>query len=82
MREKRESLKNNRTSKKGRENNQMNMLKENPLFQNIDQLDDTKTKNLIETMASKISNDPKQKKNIKKQMENLINKMKESDDDI
>ena len=52
--------------------------KENQLFQNINNMDSTETKKIIENMASKMSNDPKQKKNIKNQMENLIDKMKDS----
>ena len=85
LRDKRNALKNNRLGKKYREENQIKALKENPLFQNINggnanganDANDTDIKNTIENMASKMSNDPKQKKNIKKQMSNLIEKMKE-----
>lgn len=83
LRDKRNALKNNRLGKKYQEENQIKALKENPLFQNINGgnlngANDSDIKNTIESMASKMSNDPKQKKNIKKQMNHLIEKMKES----
>jgi len=79
LRDKRNALKNNRLGKKYQEENQIKALKENPLFQNINggYANDSDIKNTIESMASKMSNDPKQKKNIKKQMNHLIEKMKE-----
>jgi hypothetical protein len=79
LRDKRNALKNNRLGKKYQEENQIKALKENPLFQNINggNANDSDIKNTIESMASKMSNDPKQKKNIKKQMNHLIEKMKE-----
>ena len=80
LRDKRNALKNNRLGKIYQEKNQIKALKENPLFQNINggNANDTDIKNTIESMASNMSNDPKQKKNIKKQMNHLIEKMKES----
>jgi predicted outer membrane protein len=83
LRDKRNALKNNRLGKKYQEDNQIKTLKENPLFQNmnggnLNGANDADIKNTIESMASKMSNDPKQKKNIKKQMNHLIEKMKES----
>lgn len=77
LREKRNSLRNNRLGKRYKEDNQIKTLKENPLFQNLNgNFDSPEIKMAIENMASKMSNDPKQKKNIKKQMENLLEKMK------
>lgn len=74
LRAKTNNLRNNRMSKEIRENNQINNLKENPMFQNINNGEDTKK--IIETMASSMSKDSKQKKNIKKQIEKLVDKMK------
>jgi hypothetical protein len=74
LRAKTNNLRNNRMSKEIRENNQINSLKENPMFQNINNVEDTKK--IIETMASSMSKDSKQKKNIKKQIEKLVDKMK------
>ena len=68
------SRSNNRLKKDLRQQNQINMLKENPMFQNMGNTADMK--NVIDNMASKMSNDPRQKKNIKKQMEELVEKMK------
>ena len=70
------SRNNNRLSKDLKQQNQIQMLKENPMFQNIGNTPDMK--NVIDNMANKLSTDPKQKKNIKKQMEELVEKMKDS----
>jgi len=77
LRAKTNSLKNNRMSKNIKEENQMKSLKENPMFKNIDQ-DNVNMKDIIETMSNKMCADPKQKKNIKKQMEKLVEKMKDT----
>ena len=77
LRAKTNSLKNNRMSKNIKEENQMKSLKENPMFKNVDP-NSVDMKNMIESMANKMCADPKQKKNIKKQMEKLVEKMKDN----
>jgi hypothetical protein len=77
LRQKTNNMRNNRSGKILREQNQINSLKENPLFQNIGNGNEDEIKKVIETMASSFSKDPKQKKNIKKQMEKLVEKIKE-----
>lgn len=73
LRDKTNNMRNCRMSKSLREEQQIKTLKENPAFQNNGSNDDVK--NMIEKMASNMAHDPKQKKNLKKQMENLIGKM-------
>lgn len=54
------------------------MLKENPLLKNLgnlDSLNSPEAKTIIDNMASKMCNNSKQKKAIKKQMEKLIGKI-------
>lgn len=77
LRAKTNSLKGNRMSKQEREKNQINELKKNPMFQNAGLAggNNDDIKNMIDAYASKMTNDPKQKKNIKKQMDSLIEKM-------
>ncbi len=77
LRAKTNSLKSNRISKQEREQNQINELKTNPMFQNagLNGGNNDEIKNMIDAYASKMTTDPKQKKNIKKQMDNLIQKM-------
>jgi len=75
LREKTNVLKGNRTSKELREKNQINELKQNPLFQTGGNVNPEDIKNMIEAYSSKMTKDTKQKKNIKKQMNNLIEKM-------
>lgn len=58
-----------------KEDNQINMLKNNPLFKNIENADKESIKKIIDTVAGGMTNDSKQKKNIKKQVEKLIDKM-------
>jgi alpha-galactosidase/6-phospho-beta-glucosidase family protein len=71
-----------RMSKEMKEKAQINSLKENPMFQNvgnignIGNIDNKDMNNIINTMVNQMGADPKQKKNIKKQMENLVDKMK------
>lgn len=77
LRQKTNNMRNNRSGKILREQNQINSLKENPLFQNIGNGNEDEIKKVIETMASSFSKDPKQKKNIKKQIEKLVDKIKE-----
>ena len=64
-----------RKSKNQKEDSRIKMLKENPLFKNLGSLNTPEAKKMIDTIASKMCSDPKQKKAIKKQMEKLINKM-------
>ena len=73
LRNKTNSLKNNRMSKSFREKNQIESLKNNPVFQNTNSEEDVKK--AIDMFASSMAKDSKQKKNIKKQMEGLVNKM-------
>jgi hypothetical protein len=75
LRSKQEELNNSRKSKNQKEDSRIKMLKENPLFKNLGSLNTPEAKKMIDTMASKMCADPKQKKAIKKQMEKLINKM-------
>lgn len=75
LRSKQEELNNNRKSKNQKEDSRIKMLKENPLFKNLGSLNTPEAKKMIDTMASKMCADPKQKKAMKKQMEKLINKM-------
>ena len=75
LRNKEEELRNSRKSKNQKEDGRIKMLKENPLFKNLGSLNTPEAKKMIDSMASKMCNDPKQKKAMKKQMEKLINKM-------
>jgi hypothetical protein len=75
LRSKQQELNNNRKSKNQKEDSRIKMLKENPLFKNLGSLNTPEAKKMIDTMASKMCSDPKQKKAMKKQMEKLINKM-------
>lgn len=75
LRAKTNTMRIERSSKDMKEKNQINMLKENPLFKNIENTDEETMKKIIDNMASKMTNDPRQKKNAKKQMENLVEKM-------
>ena len=75
LRSKQQELNNNRKSKNQKEDSRIKMLKENPLFKNLGSLNTPEAKKMIDTIASKMCNDPKQKKAMKKQMEKLINKI-------
>ena len=77
LEDKRNSIKNKKQPLITKEDNQINMLKNNPLFKNIENLDKESIKKIIDTVASSMTNDSKQKKNIKKQVEKLIDKMVE-----
>jgi hypothetical protein len=77
LEDKRSSIKNKKQPLITKEDNQINMLKNNPLFKNIENLDKESIKKIIDTVASSMTNDSKQKKNIKKQVEKLIDKMVE-----
>jgi hypothetical protein len=75
LRNKEEELRHSRKSKNQKEDSRIKMLKENPLFKDLGSLNTPEAKKMIDTMASKMCSDPKQKKAMKKQMEKLINKM-------
>lgn len=77
LRQKTNNMRNNRLGKSSREQSQINALKENPMFQNIGNTSEEEIKKAIEMMASSFSKDPRQKKNIKKQVGKLVDKMKE-----
>ena len=75
LEDKRNSIKNKKQPLITKEDNQINMLKNNPLFKNIENADKESIKKIIDTVASSMKNDSKQKKIIKKQVEKLIDKM-------
>ena len=77
LRNKMNSFKNNRMSKDHKQQVQMDSLKNNPAFQNINSQEEMKK--AIDMVASSMSKDSKQKKNIKKQMEELVDKMKSAE---
>jgi len=73
-----QELSNKRKSKNVKEDIKIKMLKENPLLKNLgnlNSLNSPEAKTIIDNMASKMCNNSKQKKAIKKQMEKLIGKM-------
>ena len=73
---KQQELSNKRKGNKNeKEDMKIKMLKENPLVKNLDSLNSPEAKKMIDNMASKMCNNSKQKKAIKKQMEKLIGKM-------
>ena len=49
----------------------------NPLFSNLNLNNNDEIKKAVELMAGNMTNDPKQKKNAKKQISKLVNKMKD-----
>jgi hypothetical protein len=55
---------------------QMQSIRENPLFENLKNMNMEEIKKIIEGIACKMTADSKQKKNIKKQMCELIEKIK------
>jgi hypothetical protein len=79
LKNKTNNLRNNRMSKSIKEQTQLESLKSNPAFQNIKSEEDMKK--TIDMVASSMSKDSKQKKNIKKQMEGLVEKMKTENND-
>ena len=60
------------------QNSQLEALKKNPLFSNINNSSEEEIKKAVEMMASKMTNDGKQKKNAKKQINQLLSQLKES----
>ena len=58
---------------------QMQSIRENPLFENLKNMNMDEIKKIIEGIACKMTADSKQKKNIKKQMCELIEKIKVED---
>lgn len=77
LKEKKEAFKNKRLGKVGQQKNQINQLMSNPLFSNLNLNNNDEIKKAIELMAGKITNDSKQKKNAKKQIAKLVDKMKD-----
>ena len=77
LRAKTKQLQSSRMSKDMREKSQIEMLKENPMFKNLNgqQQNPELMKETIEKIASSMCKDPRQKKNIKKQLGNIIEKM-------
>ena len=58
---------------------QMQSIRENPLFENLKNMNMDEIKKIVEGIACKMTADSKQKKNVKKQMCELIEKIKEED---
>lgn len=77
LKEKKEAFKNKRLGKVGQQKNQINQLMSNPLFSNLNLNNNDEIKKAVELMAGKMTNDPKQKKNAKKQIAKLVDKMKD-----
>lgn len=75
---KKEELRNKRTGKYNQKNHnpQLEALKQNPLFANIHNAPPEEIKKAIDMMASKMTNDSKQKKNAKKQINQLLEQLK------
>ena len=59
-------------------NNQLEALKQNPLFADIQNAPPDEIKKAVELMVGKMTNDSKQKKNAKKQINNLLEQLKKS----
>ncbi len=79
LRTKTNNMRNNRMTKDIRQQTQMEQIKKSPVFQNAKSEDEMKK--AIDMVASSLSKDPKQKKNIKKQMDSLMSKLKDKDID-
>ncbi len=77
LRNKMNNFKNNRSGKESIERMQLEALKNNESFRNI-QGNNEEMKKAIESLASNMTKDPKQKKNIKKQMDKLVEKISET----
>ena len=75
---KKEELRNKRNGKYNQKshNPQLEALKQNPLFANIHNAPPEEIKKAIDMMASKMTNDAKQKKNAKKQISQLLEQLK------
>ena len=74
---KQSETRNKRRNKISKEDDKMKMLKENPLFKSLgSNLDGIDIKSVINNMASKMCTDSKQKKMVKKQMEKLVEQIK------
>jgi hypothetical protein len=69
--------KKNRSVKNTKDQNKTKILKDFPILQNLNNLpEDVDVKSLINNMASKMTNDPKQKKIMKKKINKLIDELK------
>jgi hypothetical protein len=75
--EKINNMRNKRLGKNTKQDSQIKALKENPLFQNLNLDNNGDVKKMIDNLASKMTTDSKQKKNIKKQMAKIMEKMKD-----
>lgn len=65
--------KKNRSIKDAKEQNKTKILKDFPILQNLNNLpEDVDIKSLINNMTSKMTNDPKQKKIMKKKINKLM----------
>ena len=69
--------KKNRLIKDSKDQNKTKILKDFPILQNLNNLpEDVDVKSLINNMACKMTNDPKQKKIMKKKINKLIDELK------
>jgi hypothetical protein len=69
--------KKNKSIKDTKDQNKTKILKDFPILQNLNNLpEDMDVKSLINNMASKMTNDPKQKKIMKKKINKLIDELK------
>ncbi len=73
LRKKTNQMSQSRQSKDQQMKNQLEVMKENPLFSNAFQGTDEEKKKVIDMYASSVTKDSKQKKNIKKQLEKIMN---------
>ena len=74
-----EKMNSKKNNKQNPQNTQIKALQNNPLFKNLNLnlVNDIDIKKVIEDLSSKMTTDSKQKKNIKKQVNKLIEKIKE-----
>ena len=73
LRQKTNQMSQSRQSKDIQMKNQLEMMKDNPMFSNALQGTQEDKKKIIDMYASSVTKDSKQKKNIKKQMEKIMN---------
>ena len=84
LKEKQEASKNARLGrsqsykKSNPQENALNQMMNHPSFSNLDMNDENAIKQVIEQMASKMTNDGKQKKQMKKKMNDMLNKIKKN----
>ncbi len=73
LRKKTNQMAQGRQSKDQQMKNQLEVMKDNPLFSNAFEGSDEDKKKVIDMYASSVTKDSKQKKNIKKQLEKIMN---------